>query len=200
MSEEAREMNTDEFHVSEPLNMALPQICDRLVEDKLMKENVIDILDEVERHVERIRKEAVQLEEEKETIFTTLDTLKHSHVMEDLNEAEKEDVQRYADRILARCSTIEVSVTTVRDHIQEDSLHQVNKYIDNMIKELKQDPAATQLKCLAFMNSCSSYCENGIEDKNFERALLGCTADDQKRIKKRLQGLMNYIDKFNVIP
>ena len=73
----------------------------------------------------------------------------------------------------------------VRDHIQEDSLHQVNKLIDNMIKELKDNPAATKLKCLSFMNSCSSYCENGNEDKNFEHALLGCTIDDQKKVKKR---------------
>ena len=87
----------------------------------------------------------------------------------------------------------------VRDHIQEDSLHQVNKLIDNMIKELKDNPAATKLKCLSFMNSCSSYCENGNEDKNFEHALLGCTIDDQKKVKKRLQGLMNYIDKFNMM-
>lgn len=108
-------------------------------------------------------------------------------------------MEKYADRILARCSTIEVSVRTVRDHIQEDSLHQINKFIDNMIKELKQDPAATKLKCLSFMSSCSSYCESAVEDKNFERALLGCTLDDQKRVKKRLQGLMSYIDKFNVI-
>jgi BCL2-associated athanogene 2 len=35
----------------------------------------------------------------------------------------------------------------------------------------------------------------GMADKNFETAILGCTLDDQKRVKKRLQGLLDYIDK-----
>lgn len=87
MSEEINQMEAaDQFHVSEPLHSTLPNICERLIDERLMKENVIDILDEVERHVERMRKEAVHLEEEKETIFTALDTLRHSHIMEDLNE------------------------------------------------------------------------------------------------------------------
>lgn len=92
-----------------------------------------------------------------------------------------------------------MSVKTIRDQIQEDCLHEINRFIDNMITQLQSDPAGTKLKCVAFINSCSSYCENDIEDKNFERALLGCTADDQKRVKKRLQGLMSYIEKFNRI-
>lgn len=88
MSEEVNKLQShDNFHVSEPLHSNLPEICERLVGDRVMKENVIDILDEVERHVERMRQEAVHLEEERETIFTTLDTLKHSHIFEKLNES-----------------------------------------------------------------------------------------------------------------
>lgn len=112
---------------------------------------------------------------------------------------DRDDIERYADRIFARCSTIDVSVKTIRDKIQEDSLYQINKLIDNLVKDLQSDPDATRMKCLAFMNSCTSYCENGEEDKHFEQVLLGCTIDDQKRVKRRLQGLMNYIEKSNLI-
>lgn len=35
-------------------------------------------------------------------------------------------------------------------------------------------------------------------DKKFESALLGCTLDDQKNIKKRLQALMGYLNKQTV--
>ena len=88
MSEEFNPAYTaDQCHVSEPLRSSLPNICERILEDSLMKENVIDILDEVESHVERLRKEAVHLEEEKETIMTALDTLKHSHILEDITES-----------------------------------------------------------------------------------------------------------------
>lgn len=48
------------------------------------------------------------------------------------------------------------------------------------------------------MNACASHYIHGITDKNFESALLGCTSDDQKRVKKRLQGLLHYIAKLEV--
>ena len=48
------------------------------------------------------------------------------------------------------------------------------------------------------MNACSSQ-NDGFSDKMFETAILGCTLDDQKRIKKRLQGLLDYIDKQHTI-
>jgi len=48
------------------------------------------------------------------------------------------------------------------------------------------------------MNACSSH-GLGHSDKNFETAILGCTLDDQKRIKKRLQGLLDYIDKMHIL-
>lgn len=48
------------------------------------------------------------------------------------------------------------------------------------------------------MNACTSQ-NVGNSDKNFETAILGCTMDDQKRIKKRLQGLLDYIDKMHTI-
>lgn len=61
---------------------------------------------------------------------------------------------------------------------------------------LKHDPSATRLRCSAFMNACSSHAV-GHSDKMFETAILGCTLDDQKRVKKRLQGLLDYIDKVH---
>lgn len=74
----------------------------------------------------------------------------------------------------------------------------MNGLIDNLIINLRADPAATRQRCKSFMNACSSHnCE--YIDENFETAILGCTLDDQKQVKKRLQGLLDYIDKMNVI-
>lgn len=63
---------------------------------------------------------------------------------------------------------------------------------------MKTDAEGTQAKCVAYMNSCSSHIIEGVIDKNFESILLGCTIDDQKRVKKRLHGLLSYINKLNV--
>lgn len=66
--------------------------------------------------------------------------------------------------------------------------------IDSLVIGLKNDPSSTKQRCAAFMNACSSH-GFGHSDKIFETAILGCTLDDQKRVKKRLQGLLDYIDK-----
>lgn len=75
---------------------------------------------------------------------------------------------------------------------------QVNGLIDSLVVGLRDDPIGTRFRCASFMNACSSQ-SVGNSDKNFETAILGCTMDDQKRIKKRLQGLLDYIDKMHTI-
>lgn len=70
--------------------------------------------------------------------------------------------------------------------------------IDSLIINLRHDPGSTRQRCAEFMNACSSH-GFGHSDKNFETAILGCTLDDQKRIKKRLQGLLDYIDKMHIL-
>lgn len=42
-----------------------------------------------------------------------------------LSPGDKDDISRYADRILARAMTVEVAVRTDRDPQQEEALHQV---------------------------------------------------------------------------
>lgn len=107
-------------------------------------------------------------------------------------------MNRYVDRITSRCLTVEVKVLTQRDQMQEEALHQVNHYIDNLVRALQSDPLNAKAKCISYMNACSSNQEDGTTDKQFESALLGCTVDDQKRVKKRLQGLLHYFDKKNI--
>lgn len=104
----------------------------------------------------------------------------------------------YVDRIMNRCHTIELKIHTQRDKPQEEALHQINHLIDCLVVGMKTDPEGTHAKCVAYMNACSSNLVQGITDKNFESALLGCTIDDQKRVKKRLQGLLSYMNKLTV--
>lgn len=111
---------------------------------------------------------------------------------------EREDILFYVERIVSRCHTVELKVHTQRDKSQEEALHQINHLIDSLIVGIKADPDSTHNKCLAYMNACSSQVVQGITDKNFESSLLGCTIDDQKWVKKRLQGLLTYINKTSV--
>lgn len=108
-------------------------------------------------------------------------------------------------RISIRLSTVELSVFTIRDRAQEDCLNRVNSLIDEIISG--SDPAVSRLRCQQFLNACcttdtTTYSEldpTMSSDKTFENALLGCTRDDQKNIKKRLQALLDYLVKQTVV-
>lgn len=46
---------------------------------------------------------------------------------------DKDDILRYAERILGRAMTVEVAVRTDRDPQQEEALHQVNIQVEILI-------------------------------------------------------------------
>lgn len=72
-------------------------------------------------------------------------------------------------------------------------------YIDQLVMAVHDDAVIAHTRCQTFMNACSSQPDPSTgTDKNFELAILGCTLDDQKRVKKRLQGLLDYFAKLNV--
>ncbi|XP_041984332.1 BAG family molecular chaperone regulator 2 [Aricia agestis] len=163
------------------------------------KDRLVAVLDQVEMRVERLRRDTVRIEEEKDSLLSTLDSIKHSDLLADISECDRDDITRYADRILARAMTVDVAVRTDRDPQQEEALHQVNMYIDQLVMSLHEDTVVAHTRCQTFMNACTSQPDpNSGTDKNFETAILGCTLDDQKRVKKRLQGLLDYFAKLNV--
>lgn len=163
------------------------------------KDRLIAVLDQVEMRVERLRRDTVRIEEERDSLLSTLDSVKHSDLLADISECDKDDIKRYADRILARALTVEVAVRTERDSQQEEALHQVNMFIDQLVMSVHEDTVVAHTRCQTYMNACTSQPDpSSGTDRNFETAILGCTLDDQKRVKKRLQGLLDYIAKMNV--
>lgn len=51
------------------------------------KERLLSLLDQIEEHVEQLRKDAWRLEEEKDTLLTTLDTLRNNEILTVLEES-----------------------------------------------------------------------------------------------------------------
>lgn len=54
---------------------------------KSPKDSLVKLLDQVEMHVERLRKDALKLEEERDRLLTTLDTIRNSEIMIDLSDS-----------------------------------------------------------------------------------------------------------------
>lgn len=50
------------------------------------KDRLVTLLDQIELHVEQLRKDAARLEEEKDTLLTTLDTLRNNDILISLEE------------------------------------------------------------------------------------------------------------------
>lgn len=105
---------------------------------------------------------------------------------------DKEDINQFAERIVNRCDTVNISVHTTRNESQLNCMEEINTMIDKIVGMLKNDPDSAKFTCQSYLASCSPL-ENETGSKIFETAILGCTLDDQKRIYKRLQGLMDYI-------
>ncbi|XP_073840810.1 BAG family molecular chaperone regulator 2 isoform X4 [Musca autumnalis] len=165
----------------------------------------VTVLDQLDSRVEKFRKDALGLQEKRDFLLMSIDLIKSNDLMQNLTESEREEIGCYIHRVNARLSTVELNVRTVRDQSQEDSLSQINALIDMMIT--LGDPALSRQKCQMYLNACCSASETGNMsypvtdmdagpvDKKFESVLLGCTLDDQKNIKKRLQALMGYLNK-----
>lgn len=168
-----------------------------------LNERFVSVLDQLDSRVEKLRKEAVVLQEKRDYLLMSIDLIKNNELLHGMHDHEREEIFYYIQRVNSRLSTVELMVKTVRDPAQEDSLHQVNMLIDSLITN--NDSAVSRQRCQTFLNACSgsdpenqSVSFSGVDrvvDKTFESALLGCTLDDQKNIKKRLQALMNYLNK-----
>jgi len=95
-----------------------------------------------------------------------------------------------------------LDISTERSAPQQESLHTVNTLIDTLIREVKMDVALARRRCISYLNSCldisdSMYQETCGIDAIFEQAVLGCTLEDQKRVKKRLNGLYSYFATYS---
>ncbi|KAH8296035.1 hypothetical protein KR054_000979 [Drosophila jambulina] len=169
----------------------------------------VNILDQLDARVEKLRKDALNLQEKKDYLLMSMDLIKSNEMLQNMTEAEREEIMLYIQRVSSRLGTVELNVRTVRDNSQEDSLSQINALIDTMIK--MGDPVIARQRCQLYLNACCSSsmdpsghmdtvpeADVGPIDKKFESALLGCTLDDQKNIKKRLQALMGYLNKQTV--
>jgi len=155
----------------------------------------VNILDQLDTNVERLRREARDLQDKRDRMHMSMDLIKNNEKFSDLDEYEREELNCYIGRIATRLATIDINVKTIRDKAQEDALHQVNSLIDSVITT--QDRIIARQQCQHYLNACGidGGGPDRVTDKKFEMALLGCALDDQKTIKKRLQALMTYLNK-----
>lgn len=94
---------------------------------------------------------------------------------------------------MARCASVEVQVMTPRNPTQQDALSQVDRLMEELLCRLKADLSGSKILCQAFLNACLSDAKGPIDQK-FQSVIIECAADDQKKIRKRLESLLRTIE------
>ncbi|RWS17953.1 hypothetical protein B4U79_10416 [Dinothrombium tinctorium] len=157
---------------------------------RFMRESITNILDQIDARVSFLRETAIELDEEKRKLFNVLTSIKTTNDLSLLSEVDKEEILATSDRMLCRLNSVEIQVITTRDEDQVNALQTVNMYIDNLVEMFKQNANQAIHLGRMYLNTCSSESNVGIVDEKFQKAIIACTADDQKKIRKRLESLL----------
>lgn len=157
---------------------------------------LLQSLDALEVRVEKMRETARSIEDERTTLLDSLNTMMQSKAIDHLSEAEREELGLYIDRLITRCLTVEITIQTVRTPAQEQSFQKVKGYLRDLIDTLCADVERSRQRLQLYLNSCLDECgDSGAVDDRFQGAILGCAAEDQKMIKKKLQQVRESLDK-----
>ncbi|KAI1287593.1 BAG family molecular chaperone regulator 2 [Halotydeus destructor] len=154
-----------------------------------LKESLIKVLDQIDSRVSFLRETANELEEEKRKLSETLSNVESNNELSEIEEVDREEILITAQRLVKMLNTVHVQVATIRNKEQQLALETVNSLIANVTRMSEgkdQLDKARQLVKL-YLNTCSSESHNLTVDEKFQKALIGCTIDDQKRIRKRLE-------------
>ncbi len=158
-------------------------------------DKLIGMLDEIEKRVEHLRETAAVMEQEREALMEMLNTVQVNKEMLRLGEGDRDDIEATTNRLLSRCRTVQVLVSTPRNTEQSKALDSVNQQIEELLQKIQDDLNISKQKCQYFLNACQPDQPLGPIDQKFQAAVIECTADDQKKVRRRLERLMSVIDR-----
>ncbi|XP_076367965.1 BAG family molecular chaperone regulator 2 isoform X2 [Tachypleus tridentatus] len=157
-----------------------------------LNDRLVGMLDHIEKRVELLREHATAMEQEREALLTMISTVKTNKDLQLISEGEREEIQVTAERLLGRALTVEVNVKTLRNEAQNKALDKVNKYIEDLFDKIRIDLSSGRRMCEAYLNACLPE-PRGPIDQRFQTVTIECTADDQKKTRRRLESLLSSV-------
>lgn len=94
-----------------------------------------------------------------------------------------------AEHLLQRLHGVDVQVVTPRNNEQQKALAIVNDYIERLLLMHKTNVKEAINLCQLCLNTCSPDFNNLPVDDKFQESVIACTAEDQKKTRKRLEAL-----------
>ena len=92
-------------------------------------------------------------------------------------------------------SSVNISIANKRDAEQEKAFNYVNDLIKSLTEKLtspKNEEESESAKVLVqvYLNTCTSANDPRVRiDEKFQKAIIACTIDDQKKFRKKLESL-----------
>lgn len=77
--------------------------------------------------MEKLRANALTLDSERDDILSTLDTIANAQLTFELEGIDKDEVDRYVERLVRRCAAVQIEIKTERSSPQLESLSKVRK-------------------------------------------------------------------------
>ncbi|TRY75647.1 hypothetical protein TCAL_12144 [Tigriopus californicus] len=155
-------------------------------------DHILEVLDDVEKRIEDYQKQAIALIGERRSLESTLETLHLVPEDATMGEVDQQDVNSHVERLRTRLATVTVQVETARDDVQAQAWAEVNTRLEALISSIENGELESKAVLEKYLNSCSF--ETATEDPNFEKLVLSCCLDDQKKVRQRLKTMAEQIE------
>lgn len=144
--------------------------------------------------MEALREAATAIEQEREILLEMIHSIQNSQDMRQISDGEREELNLTANRLMGRTLTVEVSVETIRNPQQQESLKHATRIIDEVVSKFLNDLGNAKSHLMSLYSACSSEVPPGPVDQKFQSIVIGCALEDQKKIKRRLETLLRNIE------
>ena len=103
----------------------------------------------------------------------------------------REEVGLEVERLVSRVEAVQVRVATVRTAGQQEAVEKVEMEVRGLVARLQGGGEVELLvrECRGMLAACGGE-EGGVRSEGFERLVLGCSASDQKLVRRRLEVLL----------
>ncbi|KAI4813288.1 BAG family molecular chaperone regulator 2 [Pseudochaenichthys georgianus] len=155
---------------------------------------LLESLDQLEMRVEALRETASAMEQERELILETIQSIQNGQELRNISQGEREELSLTANRLMGRALCVEVSVGTIRNSQQEEALRNANSLIDEIVKKLLDDMNSGRERLLAVYAACVTEAPPVPIDQKFQALVISCALEDQKKIKRRLETLVRNVE------
>lgn len=108
---------------------------------------------------------------------------------------DRDEVIATSKQLTQVLSSVNISIANKRDAEQEKAYNYVSNLIKSLTEKLtspknEEESESAKLLVQVYLNTCTSANDPRVRiDEKFQKAIIACTIDDQKKFRKKLESL-----------